>query len=69
MFVEDQETDRLIDLRQYVDVYDSFEKEVAEMVNKYKQQEQMIMSLKQENLNLIYKIEQHEFFNAKSTTN
>jgi len=57
MFVEDQETDRLIDLRQYVDVYDSFEKEVAEMVNKYKQQEQMIMSLKQENLNLIYKIE------------
>ena len=69
MFAEDQLTDRLIDLRKYVDVYDKYEKEVAEMVTKYQQQEKMIMGLKQENLNLIYKLEQYEFFNAKSSAN
>jgi len=42
MFVEDQETDRLIDLRQYIDVYDKFEAEVKDMVTKYQQQEKMI---------------------------
>jgi hypothetical protein len=42
MFVEDQETDRLIDLRQYIDVYDKFEGEVKDMVTKYQQQEKMI---------------------------
>ena len=36
LFLEDQETDRLVDLKKYVDVYDKFEADVNEMVAKYK---------------------------------
>jgi len=36
LFLEDQETDRLVDLKKYVDVYDKYEVEVNEMVLKYK---------------------------------
>lgn len=66
-FAEDQETDRLIGLRKYVDVYDKFELEVADMVAKYQQQEKLIMSLKQENYNLCIELKQYEF--NRSSTN
>jgi len=42
LFLEDQEIDRLIDLRQYIEVYDKYEAEVNDMVIKYQQQELMI---------------------------
>ena len=42
LFGDDQETDRLADLRQYVDVFDKYEEEVNLIVSKYQQQEEAL---------------------------
>ena len=49
LFKTEQEHDRLADRRQYLPIYEDFEKETSLLMEKYSQQESIIQNLKQEN--------------------
>lgn len=61
MFAQDQENDNLADLKKYCDIYDKFDGEIDEKMQKYTQQETVIQKLQGSNTELLRQLEFMEF--------
>ena len=60
LFKKEQEHDRLADRRQYLPIYEEFERETALLMEKYSQQESVIQNLKNENEELLRLLDEYE---------
>lgn len=60
LFKQEQINDRLADRKQYLPIYEEFEKETALLMEKYSQQESIIQNLKKENEELMMALDHYE---------